>query len=714
MKISQILDKIDDKQLFVPAFQREYVWKKKNSKDLIRSLIEEYPTGTMLTWETNTPPELKGSHKYTEQQGSIKLILDGQQRITTLYMLIRGEIPPYYTEDDIQNDPRNLYVNVETQELEYYKKSTMEKSPVWVSITDVFKGKIRLRDIVDGIEEQSDSERISRKRENRIDDNLRAIERIKEREFLEQIIPTKAKIREAIDIFYIVNASGVNLTDAELALAQISGYWPDARKMIKAKLVELESNGWVFRLDHMIYILLGVMHNAGSKMEKLHSSDNMPKIKEVWEKLSSDTLDYVFNIMKTQAYIDHTKEVNSVYAFIPIIVYAYNKGDEKMSQLEIKKAIKWFYYSQIRNRYISQLQQKLDKDLGIVANEDNPFDKLLSIIETDRKLKIDKDEFIGAGVSNALWGLMRWYFKSKSAVCLTTGISIRQNMGKKYGLEWDHIFAYSLLKKAGYDWNNRHKYSLAQEITNRAILTQTGNRSKSARAADVYLTEVKEKFPDSLKLQCIPENEDLWNLENYETFLEVRRKILAFELNEFLEGITETSVEVVDFDVEELIAMGETHHVEFKTTLRFDMKENRVNKILEQVVLKTIAAFSNRDGGTLIMGVTDDMEVVGLENDYNTLREGNKDHFELHLRNLINETYGIEFSSSNIEVKFPQINDMEVCVVEIKQGNIPLYTTMSDKNGTKIKKFFVRNGNSSPDLSIHEIADYIKNRFNNI
>ncbi|MGK0489064.1 MAG: hypothetical protein ACJAXB_002256, partial [Candidatus Endobugula sp.] len=64
MKISQIIDKIDEKQLFVPAFQREYVWKKQNAKDLLNSLIEEYPTGTMLTWETNSPPELKGSHKY--------------------------------------------------------------------------------------------------------------------------------------------------------------------------------------------------------------------------------------------------------------------------------------------------------------------------------------------------------------------------------------------------------------------------------------------------------------------------------------------------------------------------------------------------------------------------------------------------------------------------------------------------------------------------
>jgi hypothetical protein len=86
--------------LFVPAFQREYVWKRDDAKRLLSSLIKDYPTGTMLTWETNHPPELKGKHKYNEKQGAVRLILDGQQRITTLYMLIRGEIPPYYKAEE--------------------------------------------------------------------------------------------------------------------------------------------------------------------------------------------------------------------------------------------------------------------------------------------------------------------------------------------------------------------------------------------------------------------------------------------------------------------------------------------------------------------------------------------------------------------------------------------------------------------------------------
>ncbi|MBO4643450.1 MAG: DUF262 domain-containing protein [Alphaproteobacteria bacterium] len=257
MKIHQILDKIDEHQLFIPAFQREYVWSKENVKELIYSLIKEYPTGTLLTWETNRPPELKGTHKYSELQGAVKLILDGQQRITSLYLLIRNSIPPYYTEEEIKTDPRNLYVKIDDKdvELQYYKPKTMSNNPCWVSITDIFQGKVRSRKIENTLKEKGID--LSEEQKDLIDDNLKKIEGILEREFVEQTIPVKASLKEAIDIFYIVNAGGVNLTDAELALAQISGYWPNAREVFKKKLAELKNYGFDFNLDFIVYLLLG-------------------------------------------------------------------------------------------------------------------------------------------------------------------------------------------------------------------------------------------------------------------------------------------------------------------------------------------------------------------------------------------------------------------------------------------------------------------------
>src|ERR1043165_2209458 len=178
MKISTILEKIDENQLFVPAFQREYVWKRDDAKQLIDSLIKEYPTGTMLTWETANPPELKGPHKYNEKQGAVKLLLDGQQRVTTLYMLINGEVPPYYTLPEIMNDTRGLYVNGETLELLYYTKSRMENNPSWQNITDISKGNVSAFDLQSKFMEAGRTLAIPELK--RLNDNINAITRIKE------------------------------------------------------------------------------------------------------------------------------------------------------------------------------------------------------------------------------------------------------------------------------------------------------------------------------------------------------------------------------------------------------------------------------------------------------------------------------------------------------------------------------------------------------
>ncbi len=708
MKINQILDKIDENQLFVPAFQREYVWKRENAKDLIASLIRKYPTGTMLTWETNSPPELKGKWEYDPRQGAVRIILDGQQRITTLYLLIRNKIPPYYKESEILKDPRGLYVNIRTLELQYYKPTIMQSDPQWVNITDIFQRKTRERDLILAIKDKGIE--ISREEEDLISDNFRAVENIPDIEFVEQSIPIKASLKEAIDIFYIVNSSGVNLTEAELALAQISGYWPQAREIFKKKLEQLKDDGFVFKLDFIIYCLLGVLHNIGSDMTKLHDKSNDKKLKEAWKKLDEEVIDYVVSVLRSQAYVDHSDEINSVYALVPIVVYFYNKGISSLSEVNIKKVIKWFYYSQIRQRYISQLPQKLDKDIGIVVKSENPFDELLYNIKLERPLDISPDEFIGVDIRNALFSLMRWYFKSKNAICFTTGNGIRKNMGRKYSLEWDHIFPYSILKENGYNRNNRHKYALAQEITNRAILTQVANRKKSNKLAENYLKDVKQKFPSALKLQIIPEEENLWKLENFEQFLEIRRKMLAKKLNNFLDKITITEEVEIQIPIDELIAEGESDELEFKSSLRWNYKTEQIDKKLEIVILKSISAFSNGEGGTLIIGVEDEGKILGLDHDYKSLN-GGKDEFELHIRNLLNKTFGKVFATTGIGIIFSVINEVEICAINVSKGNKPLYLEIADNNGQKFEKFYVRSGNTSQELGLSEMNEYIKSRF---
>lgn len=707
MKISTILDKIDENQLFIPAFQREYVWKKEDAKQLIDSLIKEYPTGTMLTWETASPPELKGPHKYEERQGAVRILLDGQQRVTTLYLLVRGEVPPYYSASEITNDVRNLHVNAETCELSYYSKLRMENDPRWCNITDVFQKKTRGKDIVRTLEERGVV--MNRQLEDQIDDNVRAIELVLDRDFPEQTIPIKASIKEAIDIFYKVNASGVALTDAELALAQISGYWPQARDIFKGKLNALAEQGFVFKLDFIVYVLLGCIHHLGSEMKRLHDLENNETLREVWSELESNTLDYVVNLLRTHAYVDHSDEINSVYALVPIVVFCYRKREEAISEEQIKRMVKWFYYSQIKSRYVSQLPQKLDRDLRVIVEAEKPFEELLNVIAEERRLEILPDDFMGRTVSHPLFGLMRWYFKSRDAICLTTGVGLRRNMGTKYLLERDHIFPSSVLKKYGYARGNRIKYQLAQEMTNRAIMTQVANRRKSDTAAADYLNEARSNFPRALERQCIPVDPELWQIENYELFLTTRRKMLADALNAFLANLTVMEAVAGAATIEEIIADGESDDLEFKSSLRWDYSQGATNKALEQVVCKTVAAFGNSEGGILLIGVDDEGAILGLDNDYTSL-DADKDKFELHLRSILESQFGTVFVSG-VAVSFPVVEELEICQIEVQPSKEPLIVTTRDKNGQVKECFYLRSGNGTREVSLAEMHKYTSARF---
>lgn len=254
--------------------------------------------------------------------------------------------------------------------------------------------------------------------------------------------------------------------------------------------------------------------------------------------------------------------------------------------------------------------------------------------------------------------------------------------------------------------------ALAQEITNRAILSQIANRTKSATTAEAYLAEIAATNPEALARQCIPADPDLWKLENYERFLQARREMLASELNTFLNSITELTVSDVPITLEEMIAEGESEELEFKQTLRWDIKEGRVNKELEGVIVKTIAAFANSfNGGTLLIGVSDNGESVGLEHDFACLGDADKDRFEIHLRNLFGQSFGQNFTASKLKILFPVVNGVEICQIDVKPADAAIVIAVPDKHGLKAEKLYVRSGNSSPEMPLSEVQAFLSKRF---
>jgi hypothetical protein len=149
MKIRQLIDSIRINDLVLPEFQREYVWSREQAKQLMVSLVRNYPVGSLLFWTTDKPPELKNIDEVPEKLGAIQIILDGQQRLTTLYMLITGEIPPFYTDKDITTDPRDLYFHLYDGDFQYYQASRMRGNPLWCRVVDCFdmESKVKVFDL---------------------------------------------------------------------------------------------------------------------------------------------------------------------------------------------------------------------------------------------------------------------------------------------------------------------------------------------------------------------------------------------------------------------------------------------------------------------------------------------------------------------------------------------------------------------------------------
>jgi predicted HTH transcriptional regulator len=178
-----------------------------------------------------------------------------------------------------------------------------------------------------------------------------------------------------------------------------------------------------------------------------------------------------------------------------------------------------------------------------------------------------------------------------------------------------------------------------------------------------------------------------------------------------LEGITAVKEVVAPVTLDQEIAEGESAELEFKSTLRWDLNEQEINKRLEDAVLKTVAAFANSQGGSLLIGVNDDGEVLGLEHDYASLGDVDRDGLELHIRNLLNQAFGKGVVASHISIKFPTVADQMICRVVVKPVSNPIFLKTFGKDGEVSERFYVRSGNSSQEIPSGQLKEYWDQRF---
>ena len=178
-----------------------------------------------------------------------------------------------------------------------------------------------------------------------------------------------------------------------------------------------------------------------------------------------------------------------------------------------------------------------------------------------------------------------------------------------------------------------------------------------------------------------------------ETSLTIIRR-LSKRVTDYLRSVQQTSTQ-------DLIAQGEGEYIEFKSTLRWNLKADKKDKNITHAITKTIAAFLNTDGGILLVGVSDDGELLGLDAD----QFENEDKMLLFLTNTIQSQLGT-LHLDNIHFHVETINSKSMLRIDVQAGNAPCYLTKE-----KLDHFYIRTGPSTTDLRLSQVFDYLKKRF---
>lgn len=158
-------------------------------------------------------------------------------------------------------------------------------------------------------------------------------------------------------------------------------------------------------------------------------------------------------------------------------------------------------------------------------------------------------------------------------------------------------------------------------------------------------------------------------------------------------------------DIINLIQCDEGMHLEFKASFRVDRTSGNINPALELVVLKTICAFLNAEGGTLLIGLTDDNKVAGIDDDYPLIKGQNRDGFQNLLITQVSNRVG-NFYLQYVNVTFHNLLGKDLCQVDVAPSHRPAYLNNKGK-----QEFIVRTGNNSRPFKISEAAQYITRRW---
>ncbi len=562
-KIATILNQIDDRSISLPVFQRGFVWSRKQVQNLFSSLYQDHPVGSLLVWQTDSKEA--GTRGSLEPPAvPLQLLLDGQQRITSLYGVIMGSKPAFF--EGNEKAFTNLYFHLEKETFEFYQPIKMRNDPLWIDVTKFFlEGP---KPFCNGLK-QNNIEALEYM------DVFLKLSDIQQRNlYIDKVTGKNKTVDDVVEIFNQVNSGGTKLTSGDLALAKICADWPEARSEMQAKLDMWKTNGFQFGFDWLLRVVNAIVTREA---KFVHLSSVSKNIMQEGLQKAELYVNEILNVISSRVGLDHTQVLFAKPA-IAVMATILDSTDGSLSSQDWGKLLYWYVNTGMWGRYSGSVETTLDHDLRIVKNANSSDDAIENLIESLKpsrggNLRITAQNFQGSTRGSRFYSVLYMMTRMGQAQDFYSGLPLKKHLlGKMSQLELHHIFPKSQVKSERYD-----KRSI-NALANFCFLTKGTNQKIGNELPTDYFPRVAKNVPSALKSQWIPMETDLWEIQNYEKFLENRRKQLAVAANRFLDDLYSNRLE---FQIEKI-----------STTLPpadlLDEEESLINELNEWVASNSL------------------------------------------------------------------------------------------------------------------------------
>lgn len=566
--IGTLVDMYKRGELRLPEIQRHYVWRATRVRDLLDSLYRGYPSGSILVWETDDPVPTRdfAIAQETTAFAGRKLLLDGQQRLTSLTAVLGGEQmqvrgrkrpidilfnldhpdgpPTDDTEvtsdqdspvaaDDEPGDDTDATEDADDGEQGLQEKlsrrtfvvasKSLASLPNWVSVSRVFStvGDAQILKKA-GITSFDDP------RFQGYSDRLKKLRAIKDYTYVVHVLERGMSYEEVTEIFVRVNSLGAKLKSSDLALAQMTSRWHNLLKELEVFQEECEKSCFTIDLGHLVRAI--VVFATQQCLFRSVASTPVDKLKAGWVQ-AQEGLRFAINFLRSNAGIEDETLLSSPM-FLHAVAALSRVKDNKLSADEQRQLLHWLLVANARGRYSrGSTETLLNEDLAIIFRTGNVAALMDPVKRQFGRLHVEPGDLVGRGVGSPLFSLAYLALKASGAKDWYSGLGLSlTHQGQLHFIQWHHVIPKSLLKERGYEPGQ------INEIANMAFITGQTNRRISNKEAVDYLRDIVAKQGvAALESQCVPVDETLWSTDRYTDFLSVRRNALAKRMNAFIQ-----------------------------------------------------------------------------------------------------------------------------------------------------------------------------------